>query len=161
MKQIITALAFWATVTLSTPCQAQGLVPEPSTPETYIEEQIKFILNLAYQTGFELYDLAQSSLKTGLADTWILTLQQNREYLIAAVCEEDCQDLDLTILNSQYQVLQENFADDPYPIVRVQLSQTEKVFIEATMVRCESLTQTCKYAILALVRSLNNEEQLP
>lgn len=50
------------------------------------------------------------------ARSWDLPLEANTEYVIAAVCDNDCQNIDLELLEGD-RVVDADREDDPYPVI--------------------------------------------
>lgn len=65
-----------------------------------------------------------------------VTLRADQDYRIIGVCDADCGDLDLRILDDQGDVIAADVQRDDFPILRVRPRLTGRFQVEATMFEC-------------------------
>ncbi|MET0183020.1 MAG: hypothetical protein ABW199_09065 [Caulobacterales bacterium] len=75
--------------------------------------------------------------EAGLRDIPV-TLRADQDYRIIAVCDADCGDLDLRIIDPSGEVIAADVQRDDYPILRVRPRQTGAFNVEVKMYQCAS-----------------------
>ena len=74
-------------------------------------------------------------LNTGESRTWDLPVEPNTEYVIAAVCDHDCQNIDLELLEGD-RTVDADREDDAYPMI-VGVTGRHSYRAKITMQTCE------------------------
>lgn len=96
------------------------------------------------QQGYELtHEIHTGTLKQGETEDVEVDLDRNVRYLIVGVCDNDCKDLDLTLLNRSGRETDRDVERDDYPMVAVQPSRDEKFTVRANMAQCSD--NPCRY----------------
>ncbi len=94
--------------------------------------------------GFtEVGDERRGSLNTDQTINLPLTLQESLEYRVVAVCDIDCWDLDLALLDSTGTEVASDFMDDDLPILSFVADATGEYQVEVIMVACG--VEPCAY----------------
>lgn len=70
-----------------------------------------------------------------LLEVW---LEEGGEYFITGACDEDCGDLDLSLLSDTGSLLDEDIEVDAFPIVRVTAPSTGWFILNIQLVDCEA-----------------------
>lgn len=87
------------------------------------------------------------SLAEGAKETYTLRVQRGETYHILGVCDNDCSDLDIRLLNSSGEVIGEDQLEDDVPIVELVPTITGTVRIEVEMYKCSA--EPCFFAVEA------------
>ncbi len=104
--------------------------------------------------GFtEVGDELRGSLNTDQAITLPVTLQEGFEYRMVGVCDKDCFDLDLALLDSNGADVATDFLEDALPILTHIPDTTGDFQLEVTMVACG--IEPCAYRIATYARGEN------
>jgi hypothetical protein len=81
----------------------------------------------------------------GAEESYSLTLRSGWTYQILGVCDNDCSDLDLKIIDENGNTIAEDELADDAPIVEVTPKWTGKFTLEVNMYRCREAP--CYYAV--------------
>lgn len=81
----------------------------------------------------------------GAEESYSLTLRSGWTYQILGVCDTDCSDLDLKIIDENGNTIAEDQLEDDAPIVEVTPKWTGKFTLEVNMYRCSDAP--CYYAV--------------
>jgi hypothetical protein len=84
-------------------------------------------------------------LDEGASETYTLPVQRGKTYLIGGVCDTDCSDLDIKILNDAGETIGEDTLEDDAPVVELVPSASGTVTIEVTMFACSA--EPCHLAV--------------
>jgi len=143
MRLLTAALAALA-VCASTPLLANDY-------ESVVRAQLGAIKGVAEAEGFSrAFDDHYDLLGSGASDDYTFELKAGREYFIAAVCDQDCSDLDLKLFDENDNVIEEDDQQDDAPIVRVAPLWSGRFRLNVTMYECSSAP--CYYGISVLGR---------
>ncbi|MFT5680116.1 MAG: hypothetical protein ACI8RZ_001021 [Myxococcota bacterium] len=95
--------------------------------------------------GYVLLDVAKTDLLSpaGVA-TVPLNLPSGYEYAVMGVCDNDCSDLDLTVLKGGLDLSVDTSTDD-WPVVKIMPTGSSDYAIKVTMYQCA--TSTCGYQL--------------
>lgn len=85
------------------------------------------------------------ALQPGAKERFTLPVEQGVSYKILGICDNDCSNVDLRVLNMNGQNIGEDITPDDIPIVELQPTGTGTVQLEATMVTCSQAP--CYHAI--------------
>ena len=100
--------------------------------------------NLSAQ-GFSLMDVAQTELIAASASSDVaLTLPPGSEYVLLGVCDNDCSDLDLTLIKGGMELDKDTTTDD-WPILKVTPTSSSNYTVRVSMYNCS--TSTCGYQL--------------
>jgi hypothetical protein len=101
-----------------------------------VSAQISRRLAVAAAGGFSLTDPVQyGALRQGQTSTFTLTLDRNREYILAASCDIDCSDLDMTLSEPDGSVVVADRGADDQPSLVIR-GHGGTHTIRVTMARC-------------------------
>jgi hypothetical protein len=87
------------------------------------------------------------SLEEDGRDTYTLQVRGGKKYYVVGVCDTDCTDLDIRLLNAQGTVLAQDQLEDGAPLVELVPSISGSIRIEVTMFKCSS--EPCFFAVEA------------
>jgi hypothetical protein len=98
------------------------------------------------KVGFAL-DLgpAFGSLATGTHHDLTADLSANQTYVVRAVCDMHCGDVDLTVFNDQGQIVGQDLATDTYPLVTIKPLRAQTYTIRVLMRTCH--TTECRWGL--------------
>ena len=96
-------------------------------------------------------DERRGSLFTDQATTFPLTLQGGLEYRIVGVCDKDCMDLDLALLDPAGEEAASDFLDDALPIMAHLPDTLTEYQVEVIMVACA--IEPCGYRIATFAKA--------
>ncbi|MFT4977392.1 MAG: hypothetical protein ACI8S6_003297 [Myxococcota bacterium] len=95
--------------------------------------------------GYSLAEVAQTSLlEASASETVSLNLSPGREYIVMGVCDNDCQDLDLSLIKGGIE-LSTDTTDDDWPLVEITPTSSADYKIKVTMYQCS--TTSCGYQL--------------
>jgi hypothetical protein len=119
-----------------------------ATEQDAFERQVRTQLETAAkklgQQGFTLtHDIYTDALKQGETEDVTVDLDRGSRYLIVGVCDNDCKDLDLQLLNSAGREVDRDVERDDYPMVAAQPSRDETFTVRAIMAQCTD--NPCRY----------------
>ena len=79
-----------------------------------------------------------------------LTLRAGQQIRVVGVCDEDCNDLDLRIMNPRGEVIAQDTRGNDHPVVDVRADMFGQHIIEVGMVDCRA--PRCRYAVNVYTR---------
>ncbi|RYG79431.1 MAG: hypothetical protein EON59_16210 [Alphaproteobacteria bacterium] len=86
----------------------------------------------------------RNAMVEGDSKTLAVNLQGGATYVLAGVCDSECEDLDLVVADSNGKTVVEDLLDDDSPIVHVPKSGSYRV--KVTMAECAG---TCEFGVIA------------
>lgn len=127
---------------------AVAITPTTASADRFQDQvsvQMLSRLAVAAAGGFSLTDPVQfGALRQGDAVTFTLTLDRNREYILAASCDTDCRDLDISLVEPDgRESLADRGADDQPSLVVRGHGGTHT--IRVTMARCSA--GPCRFGV--------------
>lgn len=84
-------------------------------------------------------------LSQGDSDDYNVTLQGGRSYKLIGVCDNDCSDLDITLYDSDGDVVDRDLLDDDKPVVSVSGKSGGRYRMNVSMAGCS--TGSCYYSV--------------
>jgi hypothetical protein len=84
-------------------------------------------------------------LAAGDSDNYNVTLQGGRSYKLIGVCDNDCTDLDITLYDSDGDVVDRDLLDDDKPVVSVSGKSSGRYRMNVSMAKCS--TGSCYYSV--------------
>jgi hypothetical protein len=84
-------------------------------------------------------------LSQGESDNYNVTLQGGRSYKLVGVCDNDCSDLDITLYDSDGDVVDRDLLDDDKPVVSVSGKSSGRYRMNVSMAACS--TGVCYYSV--------------
>jgi hypothetical protein len=98
------------------------------------------------ERGYELtHRIYTGSLNDGGSEMVELDLDVGMEYQIMGACDQDCTDLDLTIVDGNGNVIDSDLLDDDVPVVSVTVSRSGRFRLRVSMADCSQ--EPCRYGI--------------
>lgn len=100
--------------------------------------------------GYSRTDLYDGSLEHDRSVSLTLPLRLGREYALIAVCDVDCDNLDLRLYGGNDQVMASDLEDDDVPVIMFAPKRDGKYRLQITMVKCGS--SPCFYGVGLFVK---------
>ena len=91
------------------------------------------------------HDLLVDQLEPETRDTLTLTLDKGITYALVGVCDDDCADLDLQLLDDKGKLVDSDELEDDTPVVAVLPARTAEYTLHVDMVDCDA--DTCFYGL--------------
>lgn len=134
----------------STARPGRRMPPRSTRSRTDWEEQVVGLLErgeelLAGEGFVRTHEYKTGTLRRGESETVRFRLNAGTTYLLAGACDTDCNDVDLRLLGPGGSLLDQDVADDDYPLVTVTPSVTGEYTVRVTMARCD--TTYCYYSV--------------
>jgi hypothetical protein len=92
--------------------------------------------------GTDHYEVGQ--LATGKVDRLSVTLERDN-YIVVGVCDDDCIDLDIYVLDSDGDIIAQDILDDAEPMPEFEVTRRGTYHFGTSMESCS--TDTCIYAL--------------
>lgn len=89
-------------------------------------------------------------LEPGDAADLVLDVRAGSSYLVLAVCDADCDDLDLVLFDSRGRQVAADLEPDDYPVVTFEATATGRMTVQVRMAACDA--DTCVYGIEVYAR---------
>jgi hypothetical protein len=137
----------------SDPCHyALGLFSASLDPfEKQVREQLARAARTLGKDGFELtHTIHVGELRQNQEEDVTADLDRGRTYMIVGVCDADCKDLDLRLLNSTRDEIDRDVERDDYPAVGVEPAENAPFTVRAMMAVCEKAP--CRYGFGVFAR---------
>lgn len=131
---------------------ALALLPARAEAQSYANEVWKQLETVYEKMAEKKYDSRNyiiGRMADDATDTWTLTFEKGRSYQIMGVCDSDCSDLDITLLDGETK-LEEDLLDDDVPIVSFEPKRTMQVAIRVSMAACSD--SPCYFGIGIFVK---------
>jgi hypothetical protein len=84
-------------------------------------------------------------LSQGDSDDYTVTLQGGRAYKLVGVCDNDCTDLDISLYDSDGDLVDQDMLDDDKPVVSVSGKRGGRYRMNVSMASCS--TDICYYSV--------------
>ena len=122
---------------------------EASTWQEQLREQTSIKSGSGYAdlagNGFTLVDVAQTELLAASSSSDVsVSLAPGSEYVILGVCDNDCLDLDLTLMKGGIELDKDTTTDD-WPLLKVSPTSSGSYSVRVSMYNCS--TSTCGYQL--------------
>jgi len=78
-------------------------------------------------------------------DKFTLNLESGKSYAILGICDQDCQDIDLTIYDQNLKIIDYDTADDHTPLVNIKPDHSSSYQVEIEMSQCS--VSPCAYGV--------------
>lgn len=119
--------------------------------EAVVRAQLVAIKSIGEGEGYRhAFDDHYDLLGNRASDEYTFQLKSGREYFIAAVCDQDCSDLDLKLYDENDNVIAEDELVDDAPIVRVSPRWSGNFRLTVTMYDCGNAP--CFYGVSVMGR---------
>lgn len=120
----------------------------PQSWEDQVADQIAAI-HAEIASDFEYAsDMVIGELEPGYSDGFSMDVSGDAEYIVIAVCDVDCGDLDLAVYDAYEDEAAADIEYDDYPMIAFQ--GEGEYFVEVMMADCEA--DTCLWAAQVFVR---------
>ena len=114
--------------------------------EKQVREQIEAAGKNLASDGFKLtHHIFTGNLKEQEFENVVFELAKGGNYVIVGVCDNDCKDIDLKLLNSRGREIDKDEEEDDAPVVAVRPEQNERFTVRAIMATCSQ--SPCRYGI--------------
>jgi len=116
-----------------------------------VRQQLREAGRAAEREGYRLsHDPFTGKLRPRDAEFITITLRAGVNYIIVAVCDQDCRDMDLRLFDENRNLISEDVSPDDVPVVSVTPRRTATFRIQAIMSRCAA--PECLYGVGAFAR---------
>jgi hypothetical protein len=123
-----------------------GQAAAQSQWEQQVLDQIRTASELFSSEGYaQVGESRTGSLNDEASEDVNLTLQAGVSYFLVGVCDNDCADMDLTLLDESGTEIGSDYEDDAVPMMDVTPSRTQAFRIRVYMVSCAS--EPCFYGV--------------
>ena len=114
--------------------------------EQQVLEQIRIAGSSFAPDGYSLVgETHMGSLNDGASEDFYLTLEAGTSYLLLGVCDNDCPDVDLMLLDASGGEVGSDYQEDAYPMVEVTPSWTASYQVHVYMADCDA--EPCFYGV--------------
>jgi hypothetical protein len=116
-----------------------GQAAAQSQWEQQVHDQIRTASGLFASEGYtQVADTRTGSLKSEASEEFDLTLQAGVSYVLVGVCDNDCPDMDLALLDDAGNEIDSDYEDDAVPMVNVTPSGARNYRVRVYMASCTS-----------------------
>ena len=136
-------LAFAAALFFAVPVSAQNEF------EMQVDFQMSIAEAFAESVGFTLDDMVFSSLDDSEDERMTFMLQSGRDYRMIALCDEDCDDIDIYLEDMDGNTIDSDTSINDAPVVQA-TGRGERVRLRVNMYSCN--VEPCYYAVGIFVR---------
>lgn len=110
------------------------------TDQEYIDNikaKLRLAENIAREKGFaQSHETKIGKLRGEEVETITTELDAGEDYFILGICDEDCSDMDMRILDSNNNVITSDEENDDTPVLQITPRQTARYKIQVKMVKC-------------------------
>ena len=111
-----------------------------------VDSQLSRINELMIGDNYQkTHDFEYDWLEDDESDNYYIELSQYYDYKIIAVCDQDCEDIDMKIYDQSGRLLDEDVAEDDVPIVEVTPRANGRYRVYLKMYDCD--VEPCKVGI--------------
>ncbi len=140
-KMLFSAVAMMA---VAAPLQA-------ADPGPVVGGQLDHVRSQMRDSGYrETHEQKIGSLRSGDNARFEVRLREGTSYRIVAVCDEDCDDLDMILYDENGNEIDSDRADDSIPIVEVSPRWDGKFEVRVNMASCN--IAPCQYGVMVMGR---------
>jgi hypothetical protein len=145
-------LAAAALCAVASACAAAAApVGVQQAPSPVVTAQLDSAVTLMAAQGFALAEGYRSgSLADGAETVVSLNFTGGRTYLVAAVCDADCSDLDLELTTASGAAVDSDYELDDVPMVMAEVDRTERYDLTVSMAACG--VEPCAYGVAVFVQ---------
>lgn len=117
-----------------------------STPLTQVKNQLYAIARNLRLDGFQKsHDYRYDSTEEGSIERFSVTLNVGKWYKIASVCDNDCHDLDLELIDENGNVVEYDLLENDQPMLFVKPKWTGSYTVKVKMQDCQN--EPCTFGI--------------
>lgn len=111
-----------------------------------ITSQFQQLVSLMQSRGYaQLGQTLTGSLNNQGDESLVVNLNTGTHYLIAAVCDADCDDVDLQVFSSDGTKMGEDMLTDDHPIVEIDTAYSGQYRVKVLMASCKA--NPCYYGV--------------
>jgi hypothetical protein len=118
------------------------LTAQTALADRYERQVIRQLREAERQLGREgfraTHDYFTDKIYIGRTDTYRVTLDGGREYMIVAFCDSDCDDVDLYLYDNNDNLIDEDVELDDFPLVSVSPKGTGRYQVEVAIPGCHA-----------------------
>jgi len=114
-------------------------IPSPAQAQSYavtVWNQLNAQYNRLSDDGFSSSKYIIGRLKNSESESWNITLYAGNSYQITGVCDGDCKDIDLALLDANRKELVNDTSADDVPILTYNIRTTGVYTVKVTMYQC-------------------------
>ena len=128
---------------------ALALLPSAVAAQNQYEEQVLAQLELAadvfFSAGYEPLLWDAGALDDDATDLFTVTLQAGYTYALVGVCDEDCSDIDLSLLDGYGNLVVEDIEVDDAPVIEFTVTASGDFTLGVEMYECS--VEPCYYGV--------------
>ena len=119
--------------------------------ERQVREQLDTAAGNLRKKGFELtHQIHTGELRQAQEESVTVELDRGRSYVILGVCDSDCKDVDLRLLDPTGREIDRDVERDDYPAVAVEPEGTDRFTVRVIMAACSAAP--CRYGFGVFAR---------
>lgn len=128
--------------------------PAPAQDDRWAE-QVQALIGVAAESfaegGYHYGGFSKTgALRAGGTETLTVRLGSNVHTMVVGVCDTDCSDMDLVLLDASGRQVDSDVTDDDVPIVSVSPPRDGTYTLEVRMIDCDS--SPCRYGVQQFVK---------
>ena len=113
------------------------VIPPTAASQTSVDDRLAGYEELLQEEGFyRVTSHQEGMLREGSDSRFSVSLQSGVEYRIIGYCDEDCDDLDLTLYDSDGDMIEEDVLADAAPLLSFTANTSGRFEVEVAMVDC-------------------------
>ena len=129
----------------------QQVTPDQQAQNIILAQLQQVQSNQAAQGFQQMGQPSTGGLQQGQMWNVPVTLTAGNEYRVAGVCDQDCRDLDLTLLAGDGHIISQDTSTDDHPVVAVQVTGSGQFTVQVNMYNCSRAP--CYYAIALYMKT--------
>ena len=123
------------------------VTPAAQAQDASVRDQLDRLVGRLSDEGYEQTHLRRMGrLNDDGTQTYTINLNRNKAYAIAGVCDNDCSDLDLILLDSRGRVVDQDDSTDDAPVVTVSPSKSGTYRVRVRMYECS--VDPCSFGLV-------------
>lgn len=115
------------------------------TSTEIVWDQLQNSYSEASDLGYSVKNYIVGGLDADDNTNWTFNFSANKEYIFVAVCDNDCEDIDLYLNNVDGDEIDKDTEEDDYPVVSFSPAYSGKYELKVTMYSCE--IEPCYFGI--------------
>lgn len=108
--------------------------------EQVVADQLNAYAAALVADGYTLYDIGSGILEENASEDFEIVMEGGYAYAVVGVCDQDCDDLDLLLLDSRGDLVAEDTEEDDVPVVLTEVQISDTYRISAEMYTCSGAT---------------------
>ena len=121
--------------------------PAARAQDASVRDQLDRLVGRLSDEGYEQSHLRRMGrLNDDGTQTYTVNLQRGKGYAVAGVCDNDCSDLDLILLDNRGRVVDQDDSTDDAPVVTVTPSKTGTYRVRVRMYECS--VDPCSFGLV-------------